>query len=95
MFMGSVAGIVNGATIPLFAVVFGDLLNVFGGTTTCADYVNETNGKPPPDQAPTAGVTYDDLTSTVNKYCLYFVYLGLITLVASYGEVAFWMYTGK
>ncbi len=70
MFLGTVAGIANGACIPLFSLVFGNLLNAFGNQEV-------------------------DLTSTVNQYCLYFVYISVATLVCSYALMAFWMWTGS
>ncbi|KAM3390803.1 hypothetical protein ACQJBY_012425 [Aegilops geniculata] len=35
------------------------------------------------------------MTDEVAKYALYFVYLGLVVCVASYAEIACWMYTGE
>jgi ATP-binding cassette, subfamily B (MDR/TAP), member 1 len=75
MTLGSFAGICNGAIIPLFALIFGALINVFGDSTD-----PET--------------TTDNLVDEVNKYCLYFVYLAIAAFAASYGEIAFWMWTG-
>lgn len=43
MVLGSIAGIVSGATIPIFALIFGDLVNVFGEASSGADIESEVN----------------------------------------------------
>ncbi|XP_039146012.1 ABC transporter B family member 19 [Dioscorea cayenensis subsp. rotundata] len=35
------------------------------------------------------------MTAEVSKYALYFVYLGIVVCLASYAEIACWMYTGE
>lgn len=68
--LGTIAGIGNGACIPLFALIFGNLINVFGNEEV-------------------------DLVSTVNQYCLYFLYLAIFTFFCSYALIAFWMWSGS
>lgn len=69
MTVGTIAGVGNGACIPIFALIFGNLINVFGNEEV-------------------------DLVSTVNQYCLYFLYLAIFTFFCSYALIAFWMWTG-
>jgi ATP-binding cassette, subfamily B (MDR/TAP), member 1 len=73
--------------IPLFALIFGDLLNIFGAGSF-SECGSDTSS---PEYLDCAS---DALVKEVNRYCLYFLYLALGTLVASYGLVTFWMWTG-
>ncbi|KAL0036182.1 hypothetical protein WJX79_007336 [Trebouxia sp. C0005] len=71
MTLGLVGAAVNGATLPMFSVIFGAVINALGGSPTIAELVHQ-----------------------VDKVCLYFIYLGIVAFVASYGELGLWMRTG-
>ncbi|KAA6419418.1 MAG: ATP-binding cassette transporter [Trebouxia sp. A1-2] len=62
---------IAGATLPMFSVIFGAVINALGGSPTIAELVHQ-----------------------VDKVCLYFIYLGIVAFVASYGELGLWMRTG-
>ncbi|XP_075515086.1 ABC transporter B family member 19 [Primulina tabacum] len=73
MISGSLGAIIHGSSIPVFFLLFGEMVNGFGKNQ----------------------MDLHKLTHEVSKYALYFVYLGLIVCISSYGEIACWMYTGE
>ncbi|KAL4457545.1 hypothetical protein ABPG75_012410 [Micractinium tetrahymenae] len=72
MVVGFIGAAASGTAMPLFSILFGDLINALG-----------LQGSEP-------GST----TSEVNRYALYFVYLGIASFVAAYCQMAFWTFTG-
>ncbi|XP_067658455.1 ATP-dependent translocase ABCB1-like isoform X1 [Haliotis asinina] len=83
MFVGTLAAMVHGSGWPLLSIVFGDMTNDFIGTgnSTFPD-MNGTSGNftPPPI----------DFEEQMTKYALYYVYIGVGVMVASYLQVSFW-----
>ncbi|XP_073294013.1 ABC transporter B family member 19 [Primulina huaijiensis] len=73
MISGSVGAIIHGSSMPVFFLLFGEMVNGFGKNQ----------------------MDLPKMTHEVSKYALYFVYLGLIVCISSYGEIACWMYSGE
>ncbi|KZV47509.1 ABC transporter B family member 19-like [Dorcoceras hygrometricum] len=73
MISGSLGAIIHGSSMPVFFLLFGEMVNGFGKNQ----------------------MDLPKMTHEVSKYALYFVYLGLIVCISSYGEIACWMYSGE
>lgn len=92
-----------GATLPLFAVIFGDIINALGGSPTIAELVHQVNKVHAVAlQVVLHHVCSDSASVSAQlqrfdflQVCLYFVYLGIVAFVASYAEVGLWMWTGR
>ncbi|KAK9846492.1 hypothetical protein WJX81_005240 [Elliptochloris bilobata] len=71
MLFGTAAALANGAALPMFAIVIGNVLNTIGGAAGSASLVSNLQG-----------------------VILDFVYLAIVSLVAGFMQMAFWMLTG-
>jgi ABC-type multidrug transport system fused ATPase/permease subunit len=80
MVLGTLCAMINGATLPLMTIAFGDILDSF---------VNY-QFLPNPSQA-----DKDNLLETSTRAVLFFVWIGVAAFVASYGQLCFWMMAGE
>nr|CAB3487267.1 unnamed protein product [Digitaria exilis] len=89
MAAGSAGAVVHGAAMPVFFLLFGELVNGFGK--------NQHNLRRMTDEVSKALNTdfLNFCSLRVLQYSLYFVYLGLVVCASSYLEIACWMYTGE
>ena len=98
-----------GATLPMFSLIFGQLINAVGqNLNNLPHLVTEVDKvwasallEPPawcsPHGAPAASwpaSPSEGLACRAVQVCLYFVYLSIVGLVAGYFEVAPWMWSG-
>ncbi|KAF8714956.1 hypothetical protein HU200_027498 [Digitaria exilis] len=86
MAAGSAGAVVHGAAMPVFFLLFGELVNGFGK--------NQHNLRCMTDEVSKARI-YSSIPCLLLDYSLYFVYLGLVVCASSYLEIACWMYTGE
>eukprot|EP00192_Tetraselmis_astigmatica_P000802 CAMPEP_0117691884 /NCGR_PEP_ID=MMETSP0804-20121206/25998_1 /TAXON_ID=1074897 /ORGANISM="Tetraselmis astigmatica, Strain CCMP880" /LENGTH=1263 /DNA_ID=CAMNT_0005505227 /DNA_START=142 /DNA_END=3933 /DNA_ORIENTATION=+ len=68
--LGTIGGLGNGAALPIWAVLFGDLVNTFGASP-------------------------DGFMDEIIKLSMSFFYLALGSFVASYMQMAMWMWVGS
>nr|CAB3484743.1 unnamed protein product [Digitaria exilis] len=89
MAAGSAGAVVHGAAMPVFFLLFGELVNGFGK--------NQHNLRCMTDEVSKALNTdfLNFCSFRALQYSLYFVYLGLVVCASSYLEIACWMYTGE
>ncbi|KAL2911614.1 hypothetical protein HK105_208915 [Polyrhizophydium stewartii] len=81
MAVGLVAAFAAGAAFPLTTVIFGDLVDTFGRWTL--------------QTYPGQFVTADQLADQVASKVIYFVYLAIVTLVATYIYMSSFVYTSE
>ncbi|KAK9694746.1 hypothetical protein K7432_013303 [Basidiobolus ranarum] len=83
MSVGLLAAIIAGAGMPLMTIIFGQMGNTYSEFNT---------------QVRTGSITPDQVSSfrsEINKYSLYYVYLAIGILAASYIYMSTWVYTGE
>ncbi|KAI0558615.1 ABC transporter [Gracilaria domingensis] len=73
MFISIPAAAVHGCILPLFTIVFGDVINAFGGT----------------DDTGEGAVALDEITSTVGGIAKWFLVLAAVAFVSSFLQVRF------
>eukprot|EP01135_Chromosphaera_perkinsii_P011481 Nk52_evm6s2415 gene=Nk52_evmTU6s2415 len=76
MVVGSVGAVASGAVLPLFSLIFGQMIDDFGAYER-----GETDN--------------DVLVSSIEDVSLYFVYIGVGGLIASYIQTACWMISSE
>jgi len=78
--IGIVSGIAHGALLPGFTIIFGDVLQSFGGSTTGAD----------PSQ-----INAQEVIDIIVEKSLIFIWLGIAAFVTGVAQVYFLMWTGQ
>ncbi|KAG0562857.1 hypothetical protein KC19_9G176700 [Ceratodon purpureus] len=86
MTLGSVAAAVHGAALPLYLYVLGRIINLFGS------YQQDINANP---GVSLSSSLFHSLADDILEHALYIVYIAAAVLVASWMEVACWLYTGE
>lgn len=80
MVLGTLCAMINGASLPLMTIAFGDILDSF------VKYQFIFN--PTQDDK-------DNLLNSSTRAVLFFVWIGVAAFVASYGQLCFWMMAGE
>ncbi|XP_064647521.1 ATP-dependent translocase ABCB1-like isoform X2 [Lineus longissimus] len=83
MFLGALGSVGQGAAFPLNLLIYGQVADFFVG-----DQMMKNN-------ATTAQNYTVNMYSLISPFCVYFVYVGIGTLVMSYLSIAFWMWTAE
>jgi ATP-binding cassette subfamily B (MDR/TAP) protein 1 len=86
--LGFLGAAINGSIMPLFSIVFGDLVNDIGGAQQQAAVANGTSVS---IGNSTAADPFSGLSTTVGKLSLKFLGLGLGTLLASWLGMGSWI----
>lgn len=87
----------SGATFPMFSIIFGSVLDALGGSPSIAALVSQVNKVSllAMFRKLLCHIPYQSKPQLLLlQVCLYFVYLAIVSFVASYGEVGLWMWTG-
>lgn len=86
MILGSVAAAVHGAALPAYLFILGKIISLFG------EYQRDLDASLGSQLSP--GV-FQTLGDEILRHTLYIVYIAAAVLVASWMEVACWLYTGE
>lgn len=88
MVLGTLGALGHGMIFPLYAILFGDMANIFGG------YRPACLGFPPPPPG-TPVVTNAMFNDQIADIALRFLYMALGAFVASYLQQACWSLAGN
>lgn len=84
IFVGTVMSIVNGTTLPLLCLVFGDMTDSFIMDSTIPNITF-----PVPTDMPNFMMN-STLQEDMQRYAIYYSILGFVVMVAAYMQVSFW-----
>ena len=80
----------------MFSIIFGDVLDALGGSPSIAALVSQVNKVTLLCNVYKAAFLPQASGNLrlLLQVCLYFLYLAIVSFVASYGEIGLWMWTG-
>uniref|UniRef100_A0A0K0FGB8 ABC transporter PGP-2 (inferred by orthology to a C. elegans protein) n=1 Tax=Strongyloides venezuelensis TaxID=75913 RepID=A0A0K0FGB8_STRVS len=84
--MGSLAGIIQGAGLPILSIVFGNMTTIFIDIQN-ADWLT---GVPVNDTTTTKNITKEEFEQSIYRCCMYYLGIGLLMLTTGYFQISCW-----